>query len=73
MGAQQGKGGSVTRSPSTPAQVKRAERRVINAAMRLAAAGGGFIFKDGTQRVADVGSAISLEKACAALAEARKK
>jgi hypothetical protein len=51
---------------SYKAKVSRAERRVIKAALKLADAGGGFVFKDNRQ-VSDTGHAMRLEKACEAL------
>jgi len=56
---------------SRNAKVKRAEAAVVRAAMRFAEAGKGFVFKDGG-RVSDVGHAMTLERACAKLKEARK-
>ena len=63
-----------SRSPCTErkaAKIKRLERRVVNAAMRLADYGHGFVFTD-TGKVENVDLAKRLENACGDLRDAMR-
>ena len=62
-------GGRILQIGDRASAIKRLERRVINAAMRLADYGRGFVFKD-SGKVAHVGLAMKLEKACGNLRDA---